>query len=153
MSTLFDPASFMSAALNEANETKRVPAPVADQVPAQIVAATIKTGEKDGRTWAQWQGRFEITDPGYLAEMPVDPKPEKITLSYEFFLDLTEQNTLAFGQNKNIKLGKLREATGCNLPGKSLNDIVGQMVRVKVGHRVNQEDGTVYEEIKGVIKY
>ena len=55
---------------------------------------------------------------------------------------------LASGDNKNIRLGKLREATGTN--GKPLNSMLGSMIRIMVGHKPHHEDPEqVIDEVTG----
>lgn len=148
--SLFDPTSFLNAPINEALATKREPLPTADAVEALVAKQEMVNGEKDGKPWYKLNVQFEITDRDYLAKAP--GSPEKAFITWGIMLDMTEQGTLAFGPNKNVKLGQLREATGSNMPGKSLADNVGRIVKIKIGHRVDGNDSSlVYEDVKGVI--
>jgi hypothetical protein len=154
MSGLFDPTSFLNSPLAESNATKREPLPAADAVPAQVIAQDMKNGTKDNKPWYKLEVKLEITDPEYLAQVAGDPKPEKVVITYGVMLELTEAGTIAMGPNKNVNLGKLREATGVNMPGKALSDMVGKMIRAKIGHRPDSNDASiVYEDVKGVIPY
>lgn len=155
--SIFDPTAFMNSPLPEANATKRVPLPVADAVPAQLVeqkyvSGEVKEGDHAGKSWYKLNAVFEITDPEYLAKCA--GQPEKVKITYGVMLDMNETGGLAFGENKNINLGKLRQATGANEPGKTLAHMTGQFVRLKIGHRADPNDSSiVYEDVKGVIPY
>ena len=66
------------------------------------------------------------------------------------WLDIGEQGQLEFGVNKNVALGKLREAFGQN-DGKPWSPLMmmGQPAIVNVKHRLGSEGGT-FPEVKGV---
>lgn len=66
------------------------------------------------------------------------------------WLDINEQGGLEFGKNKNVNLGKLREALGQNDgspwgPGM----LIGQVATVNIKHRLSDQGG-VFAEVKGV---
>lgn len=157
MSTLFDPTSFLNSPLPEANATKRIPLPVADAVPAQIIEQKMVTGEQKkgenaGKSWFKLEIKCEITDREYLDK--ATGQPEKAIVTYGVMIDMNEGGGMAFGENKNVQLGKLRAATGCNEPGKTLAHMVGRMVRLKIGHRPDADNSDiVYEDVKGVAPF
>ena len=66
------------------------------------------------------------------------------------WLDMNEQGGMAFGKNKNIGLGKLRDALGQNTgaPWSPLM-LLGQPATVNIKHRLGSEGGT-FSEVKGV---
>jgi len=66
------------------------------------------------------------------------------------WLDMNEQGGMAFGKNKNIGLGKLRDALGQNtgVPWSPLM-LLGQPATVNIKHRLGSEGGT-FSEVKGV---
>lgn len=72
------------------------------------------------------------------------------TCRQTIWLDVNEQNGLEFGKNKNVGLGKLREALGQN-DGKpwAPTMLIGQPATVNVKHRLGSEGG-VFAEVKGV---
>jgi hypothetical protein len=74
------------------------------------------------------------------------------SVSQSLMLDMTESGALAVGTNKNVNLGRLREALGQNVSGRpwSPNMLQGQVARVAVKHRL-WEDKT-FAEVKGVTK-
>lgn len=156
MSNLFDPQSFLNSAITGALETKRTLMPVGETY-GQITKIDMANGDgKDGRKWYRLDCSVEITDSAYLAPTGL----EKLNARYSVMLDLNEGGGIAMGPNKNIRLGRLREATGTNQPGKSLSDMVGQFVRLSVTHRPDPEgkrdekgEAIVYDEISAVAKY
>jgi hypothetical protein len=66
------------------------------------------------------------------------------------WLDINEQGGLDFGKNKNVGLGKLREALGQNTgaPWSPLM-LIGRPATVNIKHRMGSEGG-VFAEVKGV---
>ena len=72
------------------------------------------------------------------------------TVRQTIWLDINEQGGLEFGKNKNIALGKLRDALGQN-DGKpwSALMLIGQPATINIKHRLGSEGG-VFSEVKGV---
>ena len=150
MARLFDPAAIMSQNV-EANATRREPLPAAEVV-AQIIAIDIADGvsNKPGKPatpWARLDAKLEITDPDYLAQIP--NSPEKAVTQLGIMLDMNGSD-IATGPNKNIRLGRLREATGTN--GKPLDQMVGQYIRLQITHKPHyKSDGNPDGEFFGVV--
>lgn len=154
--SLFDPTlaeDLLNADL-EANATRRDPAPQGE-VNAQIVDQKIKTGksgpksQNPGSPWARLDLSLEITDPEYLSQIP--DSPEKLKMTLGVMLDLTESGTIATGANKNIRLGRLREAAGCN--GKPLSALLGNYLRIQISHKPHPtEEGVILDEITAYTK-
>lgn len=150
MSRLFDPVSLMSANV-EANATRRDPLPVGETV-GQITEITFSDGvsNKPGKPptpWARMDVKLEITDPDYTSQ--IVGSPEKATTQLGIMLDMSA-GQIATGPNKNIRLGRLREATGTN--GKPLSMMVGQMLRIAIGHKPHyKDDGNPEGEFYGVV--
>lgn len=149
MST-FDAASFLDSSVEGTNDTKKVPIPV-----GEYTAVLTKV---DAR---QWQGKadpsksglaldliWEIDDANVKAALGRD----KVTCKQGIMLDLTDSGALDMGKGKNIGLGRLREATGLNEPGRafSFSQLNGRIARVKVTHRIEGED--LFDEIRSVAK-
>lgn len=72
------------------------------------------------------------------------------TCRQTIWLDMNEQGGLEFGKNKNVSLGKLREALGQN-DGKPWSPLMlkGQPAVINVKHRLGSEGG-IFSEVKGV---
>lgn len=144
---LFDTSALLTSNLG-VGETKRTPLPIADAVLAQLGKPVFQEGtsSKTGEPWLKLNVPCTIADSDFLTKAGV----EKATLTYGIMLD-TENGAIALGKNRNIKLGKLREAAGVN--GQPLERLEGQFVKVKIGHRPDPDDASiVYDEIVGVVK-
>lgn len=134
--SLFDPVSLLNADLG-ALSTKREPLPVGEVV-AQITEISFSEGvsNKPGKPATPWNRldlKLEITDHAYLSGYG-DGSVERITTNLGIMLDctglLSQGGTIQTGMNKNIRLGRLREAAGVN--GKPLGALVGQYIRISV---------------------
>lgn len=80
---------------------------------------------------------------------------DKVTLNYGFLIDLNAAGTaLDTSPGKNGRLRQLRETLGMNKAGEPFNIrmLQGRQLRVKIGHRVNDQDGEIYDQIDGVAK-
>lgn len=138
--SLFDPVTFLNTEV-EANATKRDPLPQGEVV-AQITNIEIKDGlsgpnsKTPGKPWYRLDATLEITDPEYIAQYP--GSAEKLTTRLGIMLDMTDEQQLAVGPNRNIRLGRLRAATGTN--GKPLASMIGQYLRVQITHKPNPND-------------
>ncbi len=151
MSRLFDPVeaqNLMDQQL-EANETRRMPLPQGETT-AQITEIKFNGGvsQKTGNPWNRMDLKLEITDPEYLAQYP--GAPEKLTSNLGLMLDM-QNGQIATGPNKNIRLGRLREAAGVN--GKPLSALQGSFIRITIGHKPHPtEEGVVLDEVTGYTK-
>lgn len=146
--SLFSPEALLNAKFESANATRRDPLPIGETL-AQVTKLDFANGEKDSKPWYKLNVQLSISDNEYLAKA----QREVATITYGIMLDMTEAGTFAMGPNKNVSLGRLREATGTNQPGKGLNDMLGQYVRIQIGHRPDKNDPSiVYDEVKAVAK-
>jgi hypothetical protein len=148
MSSLFDASSLLNENL-AANATKREPLPMGETI-AQIMKIEIKDGKagplakNPGAPWHRLDNTLEITDPAYLSQIPGNP--EKAICYHGIMLDIAD-GAIATGPNKNVTLGKWRDAAGAN--GKPLNMLVGSFIRIQIGHTPipNDPDGGVRHEV------
>lgn len=148
MST-FSPESFMNSQFTDANETtfKAVPEGEYQAVINKVEAATwqSKDGTKSGlKLDLDW-----IVDDESVRQSTGMAEPH---VKQSIMLDLTESGALAVGTNKNVNLGRLREAVGQNASGRPWSPpmLQGQVARISVKHRL-WEDQT-FAEVKGVAK-
>lgn len=145
---LFDPASFLRAPVDTELPTRRQPLP-AEETYGQITKIDLVSGKKDDRVWAKLNVSIAISDQEFLQRAG----REQATITYGLMLDVNENGALQFGADKNFRLGALRAATGTNLPGKPLEDMVGQYIRFTIGHRPDDNDPSiVYDEVRRVAK-
>ena len=150
---LFDPVTLMNENV-EANATRRDPLPMGEVV-AQITKMGFSDGisKKTNNPWNRLDLTLEITDSEYLQDVP--GTPEKVITNLGVMIDMNN-GAIATGPNKNIRLGRLREATGTN--GKPLAMMEGAWVRIMIGHKPHptevDEDGNpvVLDEIVSYTK-
>lgn len=152
MSRLFDPVNLLNAEI-EANATRRDPLPMGEVV-AYITeigfsdGTVKKSGPNFGKPWNRLDCKLEITDPEYLAQIPGNP--DKAVTNLGIMLDM-ENGAIKSGPNVNVRLGRLREATGTN--GKPLSMMVGQPLRIQIMHKPHPtEEGVVLDEISNYTK-
>lgn len=147
---LFDPVQLLQQNLGE-NATKRSPLPIGEPV-AQVTKLDFTSGDykdkktQQTKTWNRLDATCEITDPEYCAQVG-DGTQEKVIAFYGIMLDMNG-GEIATGENKNIALGKFRDACGCN--GQPLGMCVGQYIRLNIVHKPNPKDETGQEIIHDI---
>lgn len=144
---MFNPDTFLQATSTEANDTKKIPCPAGEYIAIAEKVEARQWQSKDGLksgialdiTWA-------IDDPAVKEVVGRD----NVQVRQGLMLDMLESGGLDMGKGKNIALGRVREATGLNVPGQPFapSMIQGRAAKVTVSHRVDGED--IYDEIKKV---
>lgn len=136
-------------------ETFSKPLPITDGVVAQVIEGKFTGGQGKNGPWTRYDVTLEIRDEDYLGQAGLEA-PQ--TVRYGIMCDV-QNGALAMGPNKNLRLNRFRSACGCNVPGKTLSDCVGQMVKVAIAHRPDPEgqvddngEPVVYTDIKGVTR-
>lgn len=143
--SLFNPADLLNQNL-AANATKRDPLPIGETT-AQIMELKFDEGtsgpqtKNPGSPWYRLNCKLEITDPEYLATIPGNP--EKATTFLGIMLDM-DNGAIAAGPNKNVRLGRLRDAAGVN--GKPLSMLQGQFIRIAIGHKPDSRDPSIIRD-------
>jgi len=143
----FNAEQFVGIATDQAGETKFYPVPVGEYL-AQIDKVEARGGiDKNGNPWRALDISWAILDDGVKAELQM----EKPTARQNIFVNVTPQGGLDWGRNKNIALGRLREAVGQNRPGRawSPTHLMGQMAKVNVIH-VPDQNGDPRAEVNKV---
>jgi len=144
MSRLFDPvdAQNLLDAQMAAMDTRRVPLPQGETT-AQILEISFDGGisNKNGKPWNRMNAKLEITDPEYVSQYPGGA--DKLTTTLGLMVDM-DNGRLAVGPNKNIRLGRLREAAGVN--GKPLSMLQGQFIRIAIGHKPDSKDPEIIRD-------
>ena len=157
MSDNFDPNQFATTSVKEANDTKTIPIPAGEY-----------TGVVQGPMNEKGKTGFRSTPKGQLlldvVWMVDDENAAKVTgiktptVRQSVFLDTTSEGGLDMGPGRNVGLGRLREALGQNVKGKSWSpmDIIGQVAKINVSHRIVRDESTgeenTYADVKGVTK-
>ena len=137
-SSTFDPEMFMSQDTEEEMETKYTPIPEDDYV--SMIDETLSLKEVNGTPVVNL---YHVIDAPDLAEQM---GMERISVQQSIFLDVAPDGSLAIGPNKNVKLGKLREALGQNKSGQkwNINMLAGAgPLRIKVVKKPDANDPTV----------
>ncbi|QGH72965.1 MAG: protein of unknown function DUF669 [Siphoviridae sp. ctdEk19] len=146
---IFDPQTFLDAQTTDANSTVMEPCPIGEW-PAAVADVEIKSGvsQKSGDPWTKLNVKWEIQ--GTPANEQLDRPVIRVTQG--LMLDLTESGGLDAGRGKNVQLGRLREATGLNVPGQpfSFRMLIGRSAKVNVVHR--EYEGNLYDEVKGIVR-
>lgn len=150
MST-FDPSQFLDFTTTDANSTERVPCP-----PGEYDAQVEKL---ETRTWTSktdptksgvtLEVTWSIQDQTVLQQLDKD----KVTVKQGVMLDFTDTGSLDMGKGKNIGLGRLRAATGNNVPGRPFapSMLMGCMAKVRVSHEPSKDDpSVVYDRVTAV---
>lgn len=145
----FDPEAFLSAQFDEANDTVMQPVPAGEYTAIIESVSTRQWNSRDGsKSGVALDVKYNIDDAAVKEALG----RSKITVTQGIMLDLTENGGLDFGKGRNISLGRLREATGLNTPGKpfAFRQLEGQPVKITVSHRVVEDQ--IYADVKGVAK-
>lgn len=153
MST-FDADSFLNQSVEGALDTK-YPVVPADKYVAQVDKVStsdgiISKGENAGKKWVSLNLHWNVMDEELKREMERD----KVVVVQRIFLDLNDDDTIAVGKGKNVKLGQVRDAMGQNDPSQpwSPNFLIGQMAEIDVVVTANDQ-GDERNDIRGVAEY
>lgn len=148
--SMFSPEQFLDMQVTEANDTKMVPVPVGEYF---AVVKDVKIRPWQSRTDSSKAGlaldiQWSIDDAGVKSLLDRDD----VTVKQGIMLDMTDAGGLDMGKGKNVGLGRLREATGLNVPGQpfSFTMFTGRGAKVKVEHRIDGEN--IFAEVKQVAK-
>ena len=141
---LFNPEEFMQQTVDKPLETefKLCPAGEYEAAIDDFTAEAIesidfeyKRGPKAGQPgqMVKFSCPFVINNEGVKAEL----NREKVVVTKQVILDMDENGQLDWGTNKNIELGRIRQAVGQNVEGPwSIGKLRGAgPVMVKVTHR------------------
>lgn len=133
----FDPQAFLAAQMTDALETEYKPVPkgvysgitagidAPDSMKMQVRQVDLKSG---GVSYA-----FSI---GVKIDAPGNELADGKWVRFQSWLDLTPSGGLELGDNKNVRLGQLRQALGQNEPGKpwAFAMLQDQPLKIKVDH-------------------
>ena len=139
----FDPDSFLSTTTEDANETSFRPIPEGEYN-AVITKLDVRTPKESTILDITWS----VDDETARVETGMDDPQVRQSV----FLDINTQGGLESGANKNVQLGRLREALGQNLTGQpwAPSMLEGQVARISIKHRIVED--VVYSDVKGVAK-
>ena len=145
-----DPDVFMQTAVTGASST-RVEQADPGEYTAVVDELEFNTfpGRKDpSRTFSKLRVKWSLDDAALKEKLGRN----KITVSQDMFLDVTDSGILDMREGKNVSLGRLREAVGQNAADRpwAPNMLVGAVAKVRVEHEV--VNGAVYASVTGTTK-
>ena len=134
-----------------ANATVIRPVPIGEwKAVIEDVELEVNQGKKDvTKTYLKAYVSYRILDEQVLQQLGRD----KVVAVDDWFVDLTDGGDIDFGPDRNIKLGRLREATGCNAPGDewSFPGFKTKIVKVKINHEMY--NGEPRTRVQNVVKF
>lgn len=145
----FNVAEFMNESIDGVLDTKIDPVPEGEHL------AQIGTGDKDvdlssgvspknNKPWLRLDLMLTFTDPNLATQL----KREQVKGRYSIMLDLNDEGKLDLRPQRNVHLGKLRDAVGQNRPGPwNFNMLKAQPIKVKVKHKTLDSGDTVSEVV------
>lgn len=149
----FDPKLLLDATTDQANSTERIPVPAGEHL-SVIENVDVRAGNKDGKDWAFLDVTYNIDSQQVKETLG----RQKVVLTQGIGLDFTPTGGLDYSKGRNVNLGRLREATGLNVPGQpfSFRMLVGKPLKIVVNHspdtRPTARPGDVFENVNGFVK-
>lgn len=141
----FDVNAFLQETIAAPLDTQRLVVPAGEYL-AQIdtgegaIGLNFGTVKKEGskmfgKPWASLNVKLVIPDPNLAAQL----KTDRVVVYGSIMLDLNDAGKVDQSPQRNIRLGKLLDACGQNVPGGSIAGCAGKTVKVMIG--VDQEEG------------
>ena len=144
---MFDPEELLNAQASDANQTRMDPVPEGEY---QAIIEDVQASKIGDKEIPVLNVRWKIEDP----ELAQRLNRQEVQVRQTVFLDIDESGSLATGANKNIQLGRLREAVGQNKKGQpwSPRNLIGAgPALVSVTHRQDKNDPEiVYDQVQRV---
>lgn len=144
---MFDPNSFITNETDATFETSFTPLPEDDY------RATISDLSAD----QVGANNTPILRVKWTVDLSNNPEAmnllgrESTDVEQTIWLDIATNGSLEVGPNKNVALGKLRDALGQNDGSPwSPSMLLGQVATVQVNHRIDKNTGNAYPNIRGV---
>ena len=146
---MFDPNSFFEQVITEVGSTEAVP------IPAGEYLATI-----DRKEVTTWQKKDDPSVSGLKLKITWSLEDQavrellgrdKVVVSQDIMLDITETGSLDMGKGRNVELNRLRAAVDLNVSGFSFHQLDGRMARVTVKQDQDKNDPSkFYARVKAV---
>jgi hypothetical protein len=148
--SVFNPETFLGTTTEQAGDTTYTPPPAKEYERMQVVKVdgrqiTSKKAATFGQTYTMIDVTWELIDD----EARKVTGMEHPTARQSLFVDVLASGALDFSKNKNVQLGRLRDAVGQNRSGKKWapSHLMGQFARGIIKHETNEETG----EVRGVV--
>lgn len=134
----FNADQFLQTTLDQANETvMQIPdAKEYDRLQCIKVTPRQFVGGQDQRLFTVIDIEWEVLDEEQRKKTELEHPVARQTI----FLDVSPTGALEFGKNKNVQLGRLREACGQNRSGRkwSMAGLIGAVVSGVVTHSTDR---------------
>lgn len=132
----FDPATFMNQETAGVMETRYTPVPADDYTSTIDDVVVREAGDSI---------LLDVTHLLHAPELAEKMGMERLTVRQGIFLDISANGVLELGPNKNVKLGRLREAVGQNKPGPwNFAKLKGAgPMKISVSIKPDKEDATI----------
>ena len=135
---MFDPNAFLEQVVTEVGSTEAIP------IPAGEYLAFI-----DKKELATWQKKDDPTVSGLKLKITWTLEDQavrdllgrdKVIVTQDIMLDLTDTGSLDMGKGRNVELNRLHAAVDLNVSGFSFHQLDGRMARVTVKHDQDKND-------------
>ena len=146
---MFDPNTFLEQVVAEVGSTEAVP------IPAGEYLAFI-----DKKEVTSWQKKDDPSVSGLklkitwaLEDAAVKEllNRDKVIVTQDIMLDLTDSGSLDMGKGRNVELNRLRAAVDLNVSGFTFHQLDGRMARVTVKQDQDKNDPQkFYARVKAV---
>lgn len=145
---MFDASEFLNQSVEGSLDTRIEPLPSGDYR-AVIDDVDAKQGESDNGPWTLLLVKWLITDEEKLAEAN---REGKVYVNQSMMLDLTDDGKLDTSEQKNVRLGRLRDSLGQNDGSPwSFGMLQGQAAVLRIEPRPDKKDPeTIYNDVKAV---
>lgn len=147
MTSPFDPNLFLTQTVDGEMQTKFTPVPE-----GEYVAAIDDVKLRQEKTFVIADVLWNILDDTVKATLGMN----KVIVRQSIFLDIDDSGRLSKDPNKNIQLGRIREALGQNSPGVPWSIVMlkgAGPVKARVSIRVDKDDATKqYNDVKNVTR-
>lgn len=149
--TGFDPRSLLTTTVKAKLDTKLPPIPLDETDEFQLLCNKVDvhtlTSKKDGQQYVSLDLSYQLLDESVAKRMNI----EKPTARYSFLLEVDPKKGLEIGPAKNVRLGRLLEASGIHAKEWSLSMLEGTTCYGKIKHRADEDDPEIiYNEVSRV---
>jgi len=138
MTTTFNAEQFEQTVVDGANQTSFVPIPEADYT-AYVEEYSFRELQVQGEQRIICAVSWVIPDEDLAKELSM----QEIKVKQDIWLDLTDDGNLDFGTNKNVQLGRLRQALDLNTPGFQWSALQGKQALISIAHTQKKDDPSV----------
>lgn len=149
----FDASKFLEQSTDKAMQTSMSPCPEGEYLAQVEKVEAFPVKDRETQQVRSDAFRLQLTWDILDQELLESIDRKGITVRQSIFIDLDEDGSFADGKDKNVGLGKLRDAVGQNSGSWTPSNLIGQQAVVKVTHRPNpQDDSQVYAQVSAVTR-